>query len=92
MARLGTGSATPEKRKARAGTLSLREPHIESLVAGLATENVNELRRFCKMLTRERNRWDIERRRSGIFGSRRILKTDANKALKAALSALEGGE
>ncbi len=91
MAALGTGHATPEKRKARA-ILRLREPHVEKLLTGLnLTEDMAEARRFCKSLTVERSRWDIERRRVGLFSGRRLSKSDADAALKRALVALEGG-
>lgn len=88
---LQRGIAPPKKSKARTGTLSLREPHVESLVAGLDLDiDMAELRRFCKAWTVDRSRWDIERRRHGLF-SGRIKKADADAALKRAFKALEGG-
>lgn len=88
-----TGSVPPNERKARAGTLTVREPHVESLVAGLNLDGINlsDLRQFCKALTVERSRWDVERRRIGLFSGRRITKRDADLALAKALAALKGG-
>lgn len=90
MAASGTGNATPEKRKARA-TLSVREPLIETLLAGLDIEGaeLDDLRRFCKAWTGARNRFDIRRRRTGMFG-RKLDRSDADRALKLALAEIGG--
>lgn len=88
------GDQTPERRKARA-VLSVREPLIETLLAGLGVEgsDLDELRRFCKAWTSDRNRFDIKRRRTGLFGSNRLRLADADRALKLALAEMaEGGE
>lgn len=89
MAASGTGNATPEKRKAR--VLSVREPLIETLLAGLGVEGseLDDLRRFCKAWTSDRNRFDIKRRRTGMFG-RRLDRSDADRALKLALTEIGG--
>ena len=86
----GSGNATPKKRKGRA-VLSLREPLVEKLLVGLTFEgeDLDRIRRVCKKLVRERNQWDIGRRGSGIFGLKRLSKSDADGALKCALNALE---
>ena len=82
----GTGSA-PDSVKGRV-RLTVRDPLIESLVAGLTVENLDDLRAACKVLVRDRNRWDIGRRRSGLFGSRLLRKEDADRALSTALDEL----
>lgn len=73
--------------------LSRRDPLIESLVTGLGVDGVNldEARAACKALVRDRNRWDIERRRGGLFGSSRLSRDEAAAALSAALAALPQG-
>lgn len=88
MVAIRTGNATPEKRKGRA-VLSLRDPLVESLVVGLDLEGeqLAEIRRFCKLWTSARNRWDV-RRRGGLFGSHRLSKQDADRVWCAQL----GGE
>ena len=93
MGHSGTGNATPEKQKARA-VLSVREPSIESLLAGLDFDGVNidDLRTFSKHWWSARNGWDVSRRRSGLFGSRLLRKDDADHALKNALRELARGE
>ena len=93
MAAPGTGNATPEKRAARE-VLSLREPHIERLLLGLGIdpEHLAESRRFYKALTAALSRWDIARRRGGMFSTGRISKHNADVALKRQLAALEGGD
>lgn len=85
----GPGNATPEKRKAR--VLTVREPLIESLLAGLDFDGVNmdELRAFGKGCWSSRNRWDVSRRRGGLFGGR-LHRADADRALSEALRQVEG--
>ena len=58
----------PPKEKSRA-TLSVRSPLVTSLLAGLGVEkdHLEEVHAFGKMLERDRNRWDIARRRAGLF-------------------------
>jgi hypothetical protein len=69
----------------------VREPLVESLVQGLSVEaeQLHDLRSFCKEWVRDRNRFDIDRRRSGLFG--RIEKDDADRLLKRQLAELEDG-
>uniref|UniRef100_A0A6H1ZRY4 Uncharacterized protein n=1 Tax=viral metagenome TaxID=1070528 RepID=A0A6H1ZRY4_9ZZZZ len=85
MGAMETGNATPEKRKGRL-TLSVRDPLIESLVVGLDIEgeSLDRLRRFCKGLARERNRWDVARR-AHQSSHRRISKGEADEALRREL-------
>lgn len=79
----------PKRRKARA-TLSVREPLVETLLAGgFDGENVEELRGWCKALVQDRNRWDVNRRRSGIFGTRRLDKAEATRLLTNSIKELE---
>lgn len=80
----GTGNA-PDSVKGRV-RLTVRDPLIESLVAGLTVENLDDLRAACKVLVRDRNRWDISRRRSGLFGAKLLRRDDADQALKQELA------
>ena len=70
----------PPKEKGRA-TLSVRSPLVTSLLAGLGIEkdHIEELHAFGNRLVRDRNRWDVSRRR-GLFGTRRLTKNDAERA------------
>lgn len=92
MLTLARGSP-PERRKSRA-VLSRRDPSIESLVLGLGVEGVNldDLRAFGKKLWRDRNSFDVARRRGGLFGSRRLSRDEASALLSSALAALGTGE
>jgi hypothetical protein len=83
----GTGNA-PDSVKGRV-RLTVRDPLIESLVAGLTEENLEELRAFCKVWVGRRNRWDIGRR-SGLFGAKLLRRDDADRALKQELAKLVG--
>ncbi|MGV2495069.1 hypothetical protein [Pelagerythrobacter aerophilus] len=87
MRRPERGSPAPERREGRA-RLSVRDPLIESLVVGLGVEGeiLNELRDCCKQLVRDRNHWSI--RRAGLFSSRKLNKSDADRALSRALAEL----
>jgi hypothetical protein len=69
----------------------VRDPLVESLVQGLSVEaeHIQDLRSFCKEWVRDRNRFDINRRRSGLFG--RIEKDDADRLLKRQLAELDDG-
>lgn len=72
----------PPKEKGRA-TLSVRSPLVTSLLAGLGIErdHIEELHAFGNRLVRDRNEWDIARRRRGLFGTRRnFTKRDAERA------------
>ena len=84
----GSGNATPEKRKARP-RLTVREPFIESLLAGLDFDGVDmdHLRAFSKRCWSSRNTWAVSRRR-GLFGSERLRKRDADRVLKQELAEL----
>ena len=86
----GTGTA-PNSGKGRA-RLTLRDPLVESLLAGLDDYDLNELRAFCKKIASARNKWDVARRRSGIFGTRQIRPDEASRALKSALAELKKTE
>lgn len=90
MANLERGLPAP-KGKGRA-TLSVRDPLVESLVVGLGVENetLAELRAACKALVASRNAWDVNRRRFGLFGSRRISRDEAPRVLARALAELVG--
>lgn len=82
------GDHTPERRKARA-VLTVREPFIESLLAGLDFDDVDieQLRAFGKQCWSSRNAWDLARRRSGLFGGR-LGRAEADRALKFELAKL----
>lgn len=90
---LERGPRPPEKREGRA-RLSVRDPDIEKLLAGLALEgdDLEQIRQFCKFWWRLRNEHDISRRRGGLFSTGRIDKADAGRLLQLALADLrEGG-
>lgn len=91
MAAIRTGNATLQKQRGRQ-TPSVRDPLVERLVQGLGVEgeSLEQLRRFCKRLTRERNSWDLSRR-AGLFGVRPLRKQDADRALRLALQSMGGG-
>jgi hypothetical protein len=92
MAVLERGPAPPPKGKGRT-VLSVRDPLVETLLAGLGVEaeTIAELRHFSKSLVRDRNQWDI-RRRGGLFAAREIPKDAADALLKRELAKLaEGG-
>lgn len=89
MAIIRKGNATPEKREGRiAGTLTASDPRFESLVVGLGIDGValHELRRFAKNLAVAAGRFQIAKRRSGLFGSALLKKADAERALRAELA------
>lgn len=81
------GRRCPEKRLGRA-RLSVRDPDIEKLVAGLHIDetNLDELRQVGKKLWNERCRFDLAKRSSGLFGSRRIDKIEAARLLKRSVA------
>jgi len=87
-----TGNATPEKREGRV-RLSARDPLVETLLGGILIDgfDLEETRRFCKELARDRNQWDVQRRSRGLFRPCRLNKANADGALRKALAALEGG-
>lgn len=89
MAAGAMGNATSQKRSART-VPSVREPLIESLVTGLGIdgEDLEQLRRTCKALVSERNRFDIARRCGGLFGNpgRRLSRSEAERAWSMAFS------
>ena len=92
MAAINTGTRPPNG-KGRA-TLSVRDPLVETLLAGLGVEEeiLDQLRAFCKYWVRERNAFSIKNSRSGLFGNRHIRKDEADKLLTRALAELaEGG-
>ena len=85
MGAIKTENATPQKQKGRQ-TLSVRDPLVERLVTGLGIEGeqLDELRRFCKSWTSERNRWSVKHR-AGLFAVRPLKKQDADEALRREL-------
>ncbi|MBO9503856.1 hypothetical protein J7348_04390 [Qipengyuania flava] len=89
MAAIMTGGRLTPKEKSRV-TLSVRDPSTISLLGGLniEKEHINDVHAFGKRLLSERNRWDIARRSGGLFGSRRLSKSDAERSLSLALAAL----
>lgn len=91
MVAISAGERLTSKQKGRS-TLSVRDPLVESLVVGLGIEgeSLEQLRRFCKRLTRERNLWDVQRR-TGLFGVRPLKKHEADQALRRALQSTVGG-
>lgn len=91
MGTIRAGGVMPPKQEGRR-TLSVRDPLVERLVQGLGVEgeSLEHLRRFCKHLTRERNRWSVAHR-SGLFGVRTLKKDDAERALRLALQSSGGG-
>ncbi|NQX95310.1 MAG: hypothetical protein HRT64_10420 [Erythrobacter sp.] len=63
-----------------------------TLAAGdFQLQHVAGATRFYNDTIRERNEWDINRHRFGLFSGHRLKKADADAALKRALAALEGG-
>lgn len=79
------GDRPPQKQKGRA-VLTVRDPLVESLLRGLEFEGleVSEYRAFCKSLVRDRNAYDISKRRRGLFGG--LSKSDADAALRRLLA------
>jgi len=88
---LKRGIALPKARKARP-VLTVGRPLFEQALAGGKFDFVDiaNARVWGNALVAERSRWDIERRRYGLF-SGRIKRADADAALKRALEALKGG-
>lgn len=92
MLTLERGSPAPERREGRA-RLSVRDPQTEALLAGIFEGvNLDELRAVAKSLWRDRNRFDVGRRRHGLFGGGKLDKAGADRALRALLAAVERGE
>lgn len=89
MAAILVGERLTPKEKSRV-TLSVRSPLVTSLLAGLGVEkdHIEEVHAFGKMLERDRNRWDIDRRSSGLFGGGRLSKDAAERALALAMADL----
>lgn len=90
MVAIRTGNATPEKRAARE-VLSLREPLVESLLVGLGYNgnDLDNLRRFCKRIVKDRNAWDIARR-GGLFSPRPLSRAEAERVWSQAFSPSNG--
>lgn len=90
---LERGTRPPEKREGRA-QLTVRDPNIEKLLAGLALEgdDLERMRQFGKFWWRLRNEHDIARRRGGLFSTGRYIdKADADRLLRLALADLQDG-
>lgn len=91
MVSIKTG-AKPHKQKGRE-TLTVSSPLVKTTLAAgdFQLHHLTAATRFFNILVRDRNRWSIEQHRRGLFGSGKLDKAGADKALKAALTALEGG-
>lgn len=87
MAPIRTGNATPEKRERRT-ILTVADARFESLVAGLGIEGelLHELRRFAKATATAAGRFQVARRKAGLFGSRTLSKIEADEAYRVAFS------
>lgn len=86
------GARSPEKRRDRVRLYAL-DPVSDGLLSGLPIEpeHLHETRAFAKVLVRDRNAYDINRRRGGLFG-RRIGKDEADALLARLVAGLaEGG-
>jgi hypothetical protein len=71
----------------------VREPSIEHLLRGLSYDgNLDELRAIGKALWRDRNRFDLDRRRRGLFSGHKLDKAEADRALRQLLAAVDRGE
>jgi len=89
MAVIRKGNATPEKREGRiAGTLTASDPRFESLVAGLGIDGtaLHQLRIFAKEMAIAAGRFQIARRQTGLFGTKRLSKVQAAHALQVELA------
>lgn len=82
-----TGSNTPKKREGRV-RLSPRDPLVETLLGGIHIDglDIEKTRLIIKKLCRDRNQWDIERRRNGLASHGKLSKAQAEKALGSALN------
>lgn len=87
-----TGAAPPPKGKGRA-VLSVRDPLVENLLAGINYDetNLDALRAFGKTLVRDRSRWHVSRRGSGLFHAGRLNRCDADRQWRRALASMAGG-
>ena len=87
---LGKGNATPEKRKARLG---VGAPSYNHLLAGMDVGSLElaKLRAFCKVAVGAANAFEMRKRKSGLFGDRRLRRVDADAALREALAELAKG-
>lgn len=88
-----TGNATPEKREGRiTGRLTVSDPRFESLLAGLGIEGstLHHVRQFAKMMATAAGRFQIAKRKSGIFGDRRLSRADAARAFESAFQKEHG--
>lgn len=94
MSKLVGASPVPERREGRV-RLSVRDPQIEKLLAGLNFDNadIERLRRIGKVLWSQRNTWTIARAARGLFAPQRMIDQNAAaRMLKAELATLEGGD
>lgn len=83
-----------ERREGRV-RLSVRDPQIEKLLAGLNFDNedIERLRRLGKVLWSQRNTWVVARAARGLLAPQRMIDQNiASKMLKAQLATLEGGD
>lgn len=91
------GAITAPKWRGDRPTLTvLSDPLNEGWLAGLGLQldQLNELRKFYKNLVRERNAFDINRHRGGLFvpAGIKLDKRDAERMLKQGIAALTGGD
>lgn len=87
------GVRSPEKREGRA-LLTVRDPQVEKLLAGLNLDgpNMDRVRQFCKTWCRDRNSWSIAQHSRGLFGGGRPLgRQDAGHIWSKAFSEPNGG-
>ena len=91
---MATNPGAPKARRGRP-ILSLQDkrpqecPSFAGVEHSDVTENLDPVQRFEAYLWNERNKFDINKRRSGLFGSRKIGKAEAAKLLRQSLADLE---
>ncbi|NML95150.1 hypothetical protein [Novosphingobium olei] len=83
-----------KERGDRKTLTALSDPRFESWLAGLSLplDQINDLRRFYKKLVADRNAFDINRRRGGLFvpEGHRVDRARAERLLANAISELSG--
>lgn len=80
----------PKWRGDRQTLTAVTDPRFESWLSGLSLslEQINDLRRFYKKLVADRNAFDINRRRGGLFVPEglRVDRARAERMLAVAFS------
>lgn len=78
----------PNESRGRFGKGTLSDPRFTQMLAslGIEAEYIAEAAKFGKSIMASQARWSV--RRSGLFGSRRLTKTDAHRVLKQELAKL----